>query len=95
MPNEDGALLQRWQIYSALAGFVLTCGGIVFWAGASNARLEDRQGQLEKHVDYDDAVFVRADVLSVKLESIQETQRRIEGIQEEQSKTLEQLLLRR
>ena len=87
--------LQKWHVYVALASVLLACGSVVFKAGFSDAQINERMNSIEKHLDYDDTVFVRADVVNAKLATVEEMQHRIEGMQDQQSKTLEELLLKR
>jgi hypothetical protein len=87
--------LQKWHVYVTLASVVLACFSVAFKAGFSDAQINGRMNAIEKHLDNDDMVFVRADVVNAKLSTVEEMQHRIEGMQDQQSKTLEEMLLKR
>lgn len=91
--NGKNGFVKKWHLVTALVTVSITIIGFGFRVGVVDAQFEDRMGSIERHVDYDDTVLARKDVLDQRLQNIENEEHKIEMLQQAQNDELQKILL--
>lgn len=91
--SENGnGVLKRWHVYAALFSVVLAAAKIVFFAGDSSARTEEKIANLNsEYSQLREEYAKKVDSIEKRLEDIEKSQQRAEQAQIDLSKTLDDI----
>jgi hypothetical protein len=87
-------VVKKWQLTVATIGLLITVGSSFIHSIVSNAQMEQRITEMERHIEYDDANLARKDVIDMRLLNIESTQQEIRSMQREQTVELQRILAR-
>ncbi len=91
MADENG-VVKKIHLAVTTATLGLSLLGVAFHAGITEAQLETRLNDIEKHVEYDDSTLARKDVVDQRLLNIEGEEKKIETLQDEQTEELRRLV---
>ena len=97
--GNDTITFKRWHVgLGSLLAVGLYVTSFIFRVGGTDTATRMRLDAIEKHLDYDDSVFVRKDggfaLIEQRLAYVEAQENRIETEQEQQTQQLEKLLAR-
>jgi hypothetical protein len=90
--NSNG-FVKKWQVVLLTISVAITIVSLLIHEAVVNAQTEQRVTSMEHHIDYDDTVFERRDVVEQRLQYIEETEHRIEELQKAQNAELQTILM--
>lgn len=90
--NGNDMVLRRWHIYLALATLALPSGKILFSAGGTDARTEEKMVVFQQRLDRDEQELARKDVLDPKINSIEKSQAEMKTQLDAQGEKLQRIL---
>lgn len=94
MVEQNGnAYVRKWQLVASGLALAIAIGGGLFRAGAKDEQLEMKIAAVERHVDYDDLVLARKDVIEQRLLYIEEEEKKIETLQAQQNDEVRRFIL--
>lgn len=88
--NGNG-VLKKWHIMVALLAIIIPSAKLVFFAGDTSARTEERLSNLSLEVSQIKQEYARKDVIDERLLSIEKSQQREEASEIELAKTLDDI----
>ena len=88
--NGNG-VLKRWHVITALLAIIIPSAKIVFFAGDTNARTEERIANMAAEIAMIKQEYARKDVIDQRLANIEKSQQREEQDELDLAKTLEEI----
>lgn len=88
--NGNG-VLKKWHVFTALLAIIISAAKIVFFAGDTSARTEERIANMNAEILTIKQEYARKDVIDMRLGNIERSQQREEQAELDLAKTLEEI----